>query len=91
MHISDDLSWSAHTDKVVKAALETSLLLEETEEVLHGPSHPHKFLQMHDRVIHFHHFVNLQLYTLTLLTTVCTIVIIALPVIPILDSSLCIV
>ena len=28
---------------------ETVLLLEETEEVWHGVSHPHKLLQMHDR------------------------------------------
>lgn len=48
VHISDDFSWSAHTDKVVKAARKV-LLLEETEEVWHGVSHPHKLLQMHDK------------------------------------------
>ena len=50
MHISDDLSWSAHTDKVVKAAPETSLLLEETEEVLHGSSYYSVYFQS----IHLH-------------------------------------
>ncbi len=47
VHITEDLTWSAHTDAVLKKAASASLLPETAEEVWNEPQNPQILLLLH--------------------------------------------
>ncbi len=47
VHITEDLTWSAHTDAVLKKAHHPPLLPETAEEVWNEPQHPQILLHLH--------------------------------------------
>ena len=66
VHLTDDLTWSLHTNKAVRSARQLLFFLCRLRKFGLSPDHPHQLLQMHHREHPhgLHHCLVRQLYCL---------------------------